>query len=87
MDIDFISTMKVEELKDYLKKRGLKITGRKVELVARVFYASENNVEIVKSAVEIEGNLRHEYQNKLNIDEIRLPDPVAMDIGWLRGRW
>ena len=55
MDHDYISSMKVEELKTYLEQRGLKITGRKVELVARVFCAHENNVELVKTAVEIEG--------------------------------
>ena len=54
MDYEFISSMKVEELKDYLKLRGLKVSGRKVELVARVFSASENNVPLIKSAVEIE---------------------------------
>ena len=32
MDYDDISSVKVEELKTYLKQRGLKITGRKVEL-------------------------------------------------------
>ena len=73
--------MKVEELKNYLKQRGLKITGRKVELVARVFCAHENNVELVKTAVEIEGDLRDAYERKLKIDEVQLPYPVSMDIG------
>ena len=49
MDYDYISSMKVKELKTYLKQRGLKITGRKVELVAQVFCAHENNVELVKT--------------------------------------
>ena len=83
MDYDYISSMKVEELKTYLKQRGLKITGRKVEFVARVFCAHENNVELVKTAVEIEGDLHDAYERKLNIDGVQLPGPVAMDIGWL----
>ena len=75
-------------MKDYLEKHGLKIIGQKVELVARGFSASENHVTLVKTAVE--GDLRDEYENKLKIDDIKLPDPVAMEIGWLKeeeGRW
>ena len=56
--------MKVEELKDYLKLRGLKVSGRKVELVAQVFSASENNVPLTKSAVEIEKELYIRSTNK-----------------------
>ena len=49
-----INEMKVDEWKKCLRLRGLKISGRKVELVARVFSAHENNVQPVKTAVEIE---------------------------------
>ena len=41
MDYDLISKMSLEELKNYLKIRGLKLNRRKNELVARVFAASE----------------------------------------------
>ena len=40
MNYDLISSLRVE-LKTYLKERGLKTSGRRVELVARVFAASE----------------------------------------------
>ena len=70
--------MKVEELKDYLKLRGLKVSGRKVELVGRVFSASENNVPFIKSAVEIEKDLYSEYQQKLIIDNVNIPDPCTL---------
>ena len=55
--------MKVEELKNYLKIRGLKVTGTKIELVARVFAASENGVQPVKTAVEIESDLITDYKD------------------------
>ena len=79
MDYDLISSMKVEELKDFLKLHGLKVSGRKVELVARVFAASENNVPLVKTAVEIEQDLHKEYQNKLLINDILIPDPYKLE--------
>ena len=65
MEFDMINEMKVDELKKYLRLRGLKISGRKVELVARVFAAHENNVQPVKTAAEIEIELSQEYQAKL----------------------
>ena len=52
MDYDMVSSMGVEEFKKYLRLRRLRVTGRKQELVARVFAAVENGVEPVKSAVE-----------------------------------
>ena len=36
----------MEKLKNYLKIRGLKVTGRKKKLVARVFNAQENDVKL-----------------------------------------
>ena len=57
MDYELLEKMKVEELKNYLKIRGLKVTGIKKELIARVFAASENGVQPVKAAVEIESHL------------------------------
>ena len=56
MDYELLEKMKVEELKNYLKIRGLKVTGTKKELVTRVFAASENGVQPVKTAVEIESD-------------------------------
>ena len=48
----------MEELKNYLKIRGLKVTGRMKELVARVFNAQENDVKPWKTAVEVEAVLK-----------------------------
>ena len=44
MDYDMVNKMKVDELKMYLRLRGIRVTGKKAELVARVFVASEWNV-------------------------------------------
>ena len=55
-----ISSLKVDELKDFLKARGLRISGRKEELVSRVFCAVENNGPVLKSAIEVENELSKE---------------------------
>ena len=41
--------MKVEELKNFLKIGGLKVTGTKKELVVGAFAASENGFQPVKT--------------------------------------
>ena len=51
MDYDLVAKMHVNQLKNYLNVRGLKISGNKNELVARVFSATENKVMLVKTAV------------------------------------
>ena len=81
MDYDMISRMNVDELKKYLRLRALKVSGRKEELVARVFSAVENNVQPVKSATEIEEEIRMEYQYKLKLD-VTIPDPYFIADGW-----
>ena len=48
-----VEKMKVDELKMYLRLRGLKVIGKKAELVARVFGAIENHVPVKKTAEEV----------------------------------
>ena len=48
MELTRISGMKVDESKQFLRLRGLKISGRKEELVARVFVALENDIPVVR---------------------------------------
>lgn len=83
MDYDLIEKMKVEELKNYLRVRGLLLNGRKKELVARVFSAMENNVQPIKTAAEVEHQLSIEYKTKLKIDGLAIPDPYKIPHGWL----
>ena len=70
--------MSLEELKNYLRIRGLKVNGRNFELVARLFAASENNVKPIKIAVEVEADLKTEYLAKLKIDDRNIPDPFKI---------
>ena len=63
--------------------RGLKISWRKKEVVARVFAASENFVKPIKTAVEVEADLKIEYLAKLKIDDRNIPDPFKIPHGWM----
>ena len=75
MDYDPISKMSLEEPKNYPKIRGLKVNGRKPELAARLFGASENAVKPIKTAVEVEADLKTEYLAKLKTDDSKISDP------------
>ena len=83
MDYDLVAKMHVNELKNYLKVRGLKISGNRNELVARVFSAMENNFIPVKTAVELEEDLRKEYEKKLGLDDRLIPDLFKIPHVWL----
>ena len=83
MDYDLISKMSLEELKNYLKIRDSKVNGRKKELVARVFAGSENRVKLIKTAVEVEADLKTEYLAKLKLDVRNIPDPFKIPHGWM----
>ena len=69
MDLDRLRGMKVDELKSFLRLRGLKVTGIKDELVARVFVAIENNLPILRTAEEVQADIATEYQAKLMVDD------------------
>lgn len=84
MDYDTLCKMKVDELKSFLRLRGLKVTGRKQELICRAFAAAENDAPILKTAEEIENQIKIEYKKKLSLsDNYTFPDPFKMEFGWL----
>ena len=83
MELDVISKMRVEELKYFVCLRGLKVSGKKEELVARVFVAAENDVPIVKTAVEVQAEIAEDYDPKLLVEGVRIPDPFAIANGWV----
>ena len=65
MDFGTISKLKVQELKTFLRLRGLNVSGHKEELIARVFVAYENNVPLIKSAEDVQQEIALEYRTKL----------------------
>ena len=83
MDYELVEKMKVEELKSNFKIRGIRVRGTKKILIARVFAARENGVQLVKTAVEIELDLINDYKNKLKIDDFPIPDPFKIPHGWM----
>ena len=57
--------------------RGLNTSGRKIELVARVFTAVELRLDIIESSEKQHEKLKYEYTELLRKFEI--PDPNDVD--------
>lgn len=85
--LEDFSRWKVNALKEYLSKRGLKVEGNKATLVARAFAAWEMQIPISKSSVQLETEKNIAYQNLLRIDldgsTIVLPDPLKDVSAWI----
>ena len=83
VDYDTICMWKVEALKEYLKKRGLKVSGRKQELVARVFAAVEQNIPVSESAAVLVAQASKEREILLVTPGENLPDPTTLVASWI----
>ena len=78
-----VEFMPVQELQNFLRLRDLKVTGRKKELVARVWCAIQQDIPIQPTAQHVEEQLKIEFKERLKIDGITLPDPYLLLEGWL----
>ena len=83
MDIEQLKSMKVEGLQSFLRLRGLRVTGKKDELVARAFVAIENDMPILQTAEEAKIEIEGEYHDKMKVLDETLPDPLHLKEGWL----
>ena len=71
--------MKVEELKNYLEIRGLKVTGTKNELVVLSICCQWKWNSTCKNS----GRNGVWFKNKLKIDDIPILDPSKIPHGWM----
>ena len=84
--VETFEAWKVDSLKSYLRKRDLKVEGRKAALVARCFAAYEQNVPETITAKQRLNQLSKEYQDLLvDEDGSKLPDPFSalLDKEWI----
>ena len=83
---DEIGTWRVEALKEYLRRRDLRVSGRKEELVARVFAAAEQNLPVCMDADARVVQTQREKESLLTTPEGILPDPSTLQNGWVGER-
>ena len=75
--------MKAEELKNYIRLRGLKVARKKAVLVTRAFSVFGKNVAVIKNAEEVEAELKQENDDKLKLNKMNISDPFKLDNRWL----
>jgi hypothetical protein len=79
-----VETWKSDALKVYCRKRNLKVSGSKKELVARVFAASEMKIPVQLTSEELVAKMESEKAKLLQTsDNTKLPDPLLLKDGWL----
>ena len=76
------SRWSVENLKEFLRKRDIKRSGVKIELVAKAYAAYEMGVEEKPVGEELHAMKASEYRDLLLTEEGYLPDPYDLS-GWL----
>jgi len=59
-----VGTMSVKELTTFLRLRGLKVSGRKKELVAQTWCAIEQGVPIQLTAEEVKAEIQMNMEAK-----------------------
>ncbi|XP_070550727.1 uncharacterized protein [Ptychodera flava] len=80
---DAFTRFGVPQLKDFLRKRDLPVSGRKAELVALAYAASLLKIPLVKTASERQAERQKQYEATLNVDDQQLPDPLLdLKSGW-----
>lgn len=79
-----VQEWRVPALKLYCRKRGLKVSGAKEELVARVFTAMEMKIPIQPTAEERIATTVSEKARLLDLGNgASLPDPASLTKDWL----
>ena len=83
MSIELFSRWKVDQLKTFLKKRGVVLSGRKYELAEKAYFAWKLNLEVAKTTREEEDDVSTRRREKLTMEcGITLPFPGSLHEGW-----
>lgn len=83
LTLDEIKHWTVTALKDFLRVRGIKTTGRKEALVALVYSCTQLRVDVKPDEIEEDRQRSEQYAELLQIKGQRIPDPI----GELKSDW
>ena len=83
MSIELFSRWKVDQLKTFLKKGGVVLSGRKHELPEKAYFAWKLKLEVAKTTREEEDDVSTRRKEKLTMERgITLPFPGSLQEGW-----
>ena len=82
-----VKTWTIPALKEFCRRRNLKVSGTKEHLVARVFAAAEMGIEELPTAEERVTTTKREKAKLLVLPNGNsLPDPFTLKEGWVKER-
>ena len=85
LPFEVIQTCKPEQLKEFCRKRDLKVSEPKAELVARVFALAEMGIAIKPTAQERIATTEKEKAKLLIMPNgTSVPDPLTLKDGWVK---
>ena len=85
LPFEVVQTWKPEQLKEFCRKRYLKVSGPKAELVARVFAAAEMGIAIKPTTQERIATTEKEKAKLLIMPNgTSVPDPLSLKDGWVK---
>ena len=82
LEYDDLVGLTVGSLKDFLALRGLKQTGKKIELVARAFGTYELGIPKKFTQEQIFDTIKSEYSQRLKANEIKSDPSLLGDEFW-----
>ena len=79
--------LKVEELKNYLRDRGLNLSGNKAELSKKAFGSVKLGISKCSTSKEDDAVKEKEKRERLSLESglIQLPSPLNLKEGWQAG--
>ena len=83
LSFDEINTWRMDALKQFLKKQGLKVSGKKEDLVAHVFAAAEQNMPVCLDVASRVSQMQCERESLLKTPEGVVLDPSELHNGWI----
>ena len=73
------NNLKAEELKNYVRLKGLKVTGKKPVPVPELSLLLKIINVVIETAKEVEVDLKQKFDDKVKLDEMDMSDPLNLN--------
>ena len=79
MNFNMFNNLKAEELKNYVRLKGLKVTGKKPVPVPELSLLLKIINVVIETAKEVEVDLKQKFDDKVKLDEMDMSDPLNLN--------
>lgn len=83
LTLETAKTWTLVALKDFVRKRGLPVSGSKKVLAARAYFAWELQLAVLPTAEEVARQKREHVQQLLKTPDGDMPHPDSLTTGWV----